>query len=239
MATAPRSTPSPLDEAPAASPRPRRRGRRIARALAWLAGLLVVALLVGALWLRHRIGASLPQVRGERAVPGLAAAVAVERDALGVPTIRAASRLDAARALGFVHAQDRFFQMDLLRHVGAGEVAELVGPPALKGDELRRLHRFRALAERALAGATPAERALLDAYTAGVNAGLRSLGDKPFEYLLLRAEPRPWKPEDSLLAVYAMYFILNDWRGGVESDMATIHDRLPQALFDFLEPPGT
>ncbi len=239
MATAPRSTLPPFDEAPAASARPGRRLHRIARALGLLAALAVVVLLAGALWLRHRVAASLPQLRGERALPGLSAAVAVERDALGVPAIRAANRLDAARALGFVHAQDRFFQMDLLRHLAAGEVAELVGPLAVHGDEERRIHRFRTRAEQSLALATPAQRALLDAYTAGVNAGLKALGDKPFEYLLLRVEPRPWKPEDSLLAVYAMYFLLNDWNGGMERDLAAIHDRLPQPLFDFLEPAGT
>jgi penicillin amidase len=239
MATASRFTRSTPDEAPPAAPRPRRWGRRIARALLLLAGLLVLLLAGAGLWLRHRMEASLPQLRGERALPGLGAAVAVERDALGVPTLRAATRLDAARALGFVHAQDRFFQMDLLRRLGAGEVAELVGPPAVKLDEARRLHRFRSLAESSLAQATPRQRALLDAYTAGVNAGLRALPDKPFEYILLRAEPQAWRPTDSILAVYAMYFLLNDWRAGMESDIALMHERLPAKLFDFLEPLGT
>ena len=239
MATA-RPLPPTRDEAAAASPLPRRRrGRRIARALAWLAGALVLAIVLGALWLHHRVASSLPEVRGERAVAGLSAAVAIERDALGVPTIRAATRLDAARALGFLHAQDRFFQMDLMRRTGAGELAELFGPAAAKLDEGVRVHRFRSLAERALAGVPPAQRALLAAYAAGVNAGLRALGDKPFEYILLRTEPRPWKPEDCFLVVYAMYLDLNDGRGSVEHDLGTIHDLLPQPLFDFIAASGT
>src|SRR5436305_15288565 len=108
MATAPVTAPAPAP----ASARPRRsRGRRIVRALLWVVGLLLVALLAARLWLRHRVAASLPQLRGELAIPGLSAPVAVERDALRSPTLRAETRRDAARALGFVHPQDRFFQL--------------------------------------------------------------------------------------------------------------------------------
>jgi penicillin amidase len=219
---------------------PRRRwGRRIARWLLLLVGVLLLVLLGGGLWLRQRVAASLPRLRGELAIPGLQAPVAVERDALGVPTLRAANRLDAARALGFVHAQDRFFQMDLLRRSAAGEYAELFGPSLVPHDQERRQHGFRSLAARILAAMAPPQRALLEAYTAGVNAGLTSLGDKPFEYILLRAEARPWQTEDSLLAVYAMYFDLHDWRADVERDLGQIHDRVPAKVFDFVEPAGT
>jgi penicillin amidase len=226
MATAPPST------------RPRR-GRRIGRALLLTAGALLLVLLAAGIWLRHRLVASLPQLRGELALPGLSAPVAVERDALGVPTVRAATRLDAARALGFVHAQDRFFQMDLLRREASGEFAELLGPLLLLHDQNRRRHGCRELAARVVAGMTPPQRALLDAYANGVNAGLRALGDKPFEYILLRAEPRPWQPEDSILAVYAMYFDLHDWRARVETDLGVVRDHVPAKVFDFVEPQGT
>src|SRR5947199_7950409 len=186
MATAPVTAPAPAP----ASARPRRsRGRRIVRALLWVAGLLLVVLLAAGLWLRHRVAASLPQLRGELAIPGLSAPVAVERDALGVPTLRAATRVDAARALGFVHAQDRFFQMDMLRREASGEFAEFFGAFTLLHDQNRRKHGCRALADRVLAAMTPPQRALLEAYAEGVNAGLKALGDKPFEYVLLRAEP--------------------------------------------------
>src|SRR6185295_9756917 len=155
------------DPTPAA-PRPRRRrGRRIARALLLLVGLLVVVLLGADLWLRPRVAASLPQVSGELALPGLSAPGAVERDALGIPTLRAATRLDAARALGFVHAQDRFFQMDFLRRVGSGDLAEVLGPALLTPDKNHRLHRFRQQAARPLAAMPPAQRALLEPYATG------------------------------------------------------------------------
>ena len=237
MATA---APSTIPDPTPAAPRPRRRrGRRIARALLLLVGLLVVVLLGAGLWLRHRVAASLPQVSGELALPGLSAPVAVERDALGIPTLRAATRLDAARALGFVHAQDRFFQMDFLRRVGSGDLAEVLGPALLTPDKNHRLHRFRQQAARTLAAMPPAQRALLEAYADGVNAGLRALGDKPFEHIMLRFEPRPWQPADSLLAVYGMYFVLSDSRARVETDLGRIHGRVPAQLYDFLVPFGT
>src|SRR5262249_26235905 len=143
-------------------------------------------------------------------LPGLAAPVTVERDDLGVPTIRGSSRLDVARGLGFVHAQDRFFQMDLFRRAAAGELAELFGHAAVAQDRSVRLHRFRSVAQRVQETAPAPDRALVEAYAAGVNAGLSALGSKPFEYLVLRADPAAWRPEDTVLVVLAMFLQLND-----------------------------
>jgi penicillin amidase len=234
MATAPHPDPSTQPR-----PRPWPRHRRIVRALLVTLGLILLVVLAGGLWLRHRIMASLPRLRGELALPGLGAPVRVERDALGVPTLRAATRLDAARALGFVHAQDRFFQMDVLRRESSGELAELFGSFLQMHDENRRRHDCRGLAARVLAGLPPAQRALLDAYVDGVNAGLGALGDKPFEYVLLRAEPRPWQAADSILVIYAMYFDLQDWRTRVETEVGVVHDHVPAQIFDFVEPEGS
>src|SRR5260370_913331 len=120
------------------SARPRRRWRSkdsVARGRR-LALLVLGVPLLGAgasgLWLRARLRASLPQLEGERTLPGLRAPVRVERDAQGVPRLAGANRMDLSRALGFVHAQERFFQMDLLRRRAAGEVAGLAGPPPLQ-----------------------------------------------------------------------------------------------------------
>ncbi len=177
--------------------------------LLWtLGGLLALAAL--ALWLFLR--GSLAQLDGTQAAPGLHANVTVTRDALGVPTISGANRLDVAYASGFVQAQDRYFQMDLLRRVGAGELAELFGPRALGLDKARRLHRFRARAELALRSMPAEQRAFIERYVSGVNAGLAALSARPFEYALIGVEPRPWTPADSLLAVWAMYF---DLQGGL------------------------
>jgi penicillin amidase len=181
------------------------RGRRIALWLTALVAALLALAVLGA-WLFLR--ASLPQLDGKRAAPGLAGAVTVARDASGVPTISGASRLDLAYATGFVHGQERFFQMDLLRRSAAGELAELFGPKALPLDRAHRLHRFRARAVATLARIKPEERLFVERYAAGVNDGLNALQARPFEYALLGAAPRAWTPADSLLAVLAMYIDL-------------------------------
>ena len=134
---------------------------------------------------------------------GLAGPASIERDAGGVVTVRARRRTDAATATGFVHAQDRFFQMDLLRRSAAGELSALVGGAAVEIDSARRLHRLRSVARRVVELVPDHERELLDAYARGVNAGLDALAVRPPEYLLLRARPARWRPEDTVLAIYA------------------------------------
>ncbi|HEY0060467.1 MAG TPA: penicillin acylase family protein, partial [Telluria sp.] len=166
--------------------------------------LLAAALL--SVWLYAR--SSLPVLDGTIAAAGLSAPVSVARDERGVPLISGSSRADLAYATGYVHAQERFFQMDLLRRVGAGELSELFGPKALKTDEEHRLHRFRARAEGILKAMDPAERAFLERYVSGVNDGLAGLSANPFEYALIGVKPRPWTASDSMMVVYAMYFDL-------------------------------
>lgn len=213
--------------------------RRLARVLLTFAAVLILLAGVFGLYARQRLRASMPVLDGERPLVGLSAPVKVERDALGVPTLAGASRLDVARATGFVHAQDRFFQMDLLRRRAAGELAELFGPAALPADRPTRVHRLRARSERVLKEASAEERRLLETYAAGVNAGLQALGAPPFEYLVLRDAPRPWRPEDSVLVVYAMFLDLNDEDGGREAMLGTMRETLPEPHFAFLAPEGT
>ncbi|MGB5065294.1 MAG: penicillin acylase family protein, partial [Candidatus Competibacter sp.] len=127
-----------------------------------LAGIsLITVLAVGAGWLYGQLRGSLPQLDGSAVLAGLSTPATVERDALGVPVIRGANRLDVARATGFVHAQERFFQMDLLRRTAAGELAALFGPTALDLDRAHRLHRFRHRARQALATLPLEDRALI------------------------------------------------------------------------------
>ncbi len=154
--------------------------------------------------------ASLPRLDGQVAAAGLRAPVTVARDALGVPTIRAGDRADIAFATGYVHAQERFFQMDLLRRAATGELAALLGKTLLPVDRERRIHRFGARVGAALAALPEADRVLLDRYAAGANAGLAGLGARPFEYAVLRSAPRPWRAEDTLLVIWAMYFDLQE-----------------------------
>ena len=104
----------------------------------------------GGAYLQSRLRASLPQMEGERAVAGLGAPVRIERDAHGVPVVRGGSRLDVARATGFLHAQERFFQMDLLRRSAAGELAALFGRVAVEMDREARPLRLRLVVRRAV-----------------------------------------------------------------------------------------
>ena len=199
--------------------------------------LLIAA--VSALWIRARLVGSLPQLDGTHRLPGLSAPVTVTRDAEGVPTIRGASRHDVARATGFLHAQDRFFQMDLARRRAAGELSALVGGRALPLDREIRIHRFRAEARQAINLMAATERAALEAYTEGVNAGLEALAASPFEYLVLRQRPEPWKPEDTFLVVLSMFVTLQESDGAYESTLATMQEVLPKKMFDLLAPRGT
>ena len=213
--------------------------RRLLRLL--IAALVVFALLVvaGGVYVRSQLRASLPRVEGEATIAGLDRPVRVDRDALGVPTMVGESREDVARALGFVHAQDRFFQMDLQRRQPAGELAALVGPRAVVIDEESRRHRLRDVAQRAFEQTEPSYRAVLEAYAEGVNAGLASLGAVPPEYLLLRATPEPWRPEDSILTVLAMFNTLQGRQALFEQTIGAMRDALPEPMFRFLSAYGS
>src|SRR5256714_1046909 len=151
--------------------------------------LLLAALGLGWLLLR----ASLPRLDGALAEAGLTGAVRITRDSRGVPTIEASDRLDLAYATGFVHAQDRYFQMDLSRRLAAGELAELFGGAALEQDRRARLFRFRSVAREVLAQAAPAEPAPLEAYPPGGNAGPPDLSAPPGEAWVLGG-PRSRRP---------------------------------------------
>ena len=201
--------------------------------------VLAAGAVAGAFWARAELRASLAQLDGRLQLPGLTAAVRITRDALGIPTVHAFNRIDAARATGFLHAQDRFFQMDLARRRAAGELSALVGVRALPLDRDIRIHRFRAEAQRAIGLLAAADRELLDAYAAGANAGLQSLAAAPFEYLVLRQTPAAWKPEDSLLVVLSMFVTLQDDDGSYEATLGTMQERLPAAMVDFLAPRGS
>ncbi|MBS0383128.1 MAG: penicillin acylase family protein [Proteobacteria bacterium] len=203
-----------------------------------LLALIVIAVIVFAIGWRLLAG-SRPQANGTVTVQGLSAPVTIVRDADGIPTITAGNRADLSWALGYVHGQERFFQMDLQRRDAAGELAALVGPKALPVDENHRMHRFRVLAARELALMSPHQRALMDAYTAGVNAGLAHLAVRPWEYLLLGAKPQPWTDEDSILTIDAMFLDLNqDGDNARELNIARLRAALPRPLVDFLLAPS-
>jgi len=208
------------------------------RRVAILLAVTGVAAASSVLWVWWQVAASLPLTEGEVALAGLSRPVTIERDASGVPTLTAENRLDLARALGFLHAQERFFQMDLLRRRASGELAELLGPSALGSDRETRLQRFRYRARQVVDGAGADELKLLAAYKDGVNSGLAGLEQKPFEYIVLRQDPDAWREEDSVLVTFAMFFDLNDYDGSREAALAILYEALPGSLADFLAPRG-
>lgn len=205
----------------------------------WLKRLALVVLallLMAVLGLWFFLRGSLAEIDGRRSVPGLAGTVTVVRDNHGVPSITGGNRDDVAYATGYVHAQDRFFQMDLLRRMPSGELSELFGEKALETDRINRLHRFRARAAQAVQAMPAADKRLLERYTAGVNDGLNALGTRPFEYGLIGMAPRPWSMEDSFLVAWAMYIDLQVTGIGRELARGWLKEHASQAQLAFLLP---
>ncbi|WP_370567330.1 penicillin acylase family protein [Deinococcus sp. DB0503] len=172
-----------------------RRLVRVGRGVLWVL-LLVLLLALGAVvWLKET---SRPQVSGTLTLPGLAGPVSVTRDAWGVPHIRAqASDEDAMFALGFVHAQDRAWQMDFQRRVAQGRLAEVLGEAALPQDRFLRTWGFYRAAQSALPALSEQARRMVRAYTAGVNAGFAQ-GRLAPEFRILGYTPEPWTDVDSI-----------------------------------------
>ena len=197
--------------------------------------LVILAFLTG-WWLLH---GSLATLDGDIALPGLSAPASIERDALGVVTIHAANEIDAMRALGYVHAQERFFEMDLLRRSAAGELSELFGKIALEVDKQHRIHRLRARALDNLTTIAGDKMPQLQAYTDGVNAGLADLHVRPWPYLLLQSKPEPWQLSDTALAGYAMFFDLQGGTNERELALWRIKQVVPPALYKLIAADGT
>ncbi len=213
----------------------------LSRPIRWVLRTFLFLLVLscgGVAWIWWQLDGSLAQLEGDLALNGLNDRVVVERDAQGIPTITASNRPDIAFALGVLHAQERFFQMDLLRRNSAGELAALVGPAATRYDTRIRVHQFRKRAQQAAAAMEDSSRRLLEAYTQGVNAGLNHLSSPPFEYRLLNTTPSPWRPEDSLLTLYSMYLDLQPEWNERERSLAVMKDSLPADWYDFLTPKG-
>ena len=150
------------------------RKRLVRRLLLALLALVVVVVLVVSIGATTMVRRSFPDTSGAATLPGLGAQVTVLRDDRGVPQVYASTATDLFRAQGYVHAQDRFFEMDLRRHITAGRLSELVGPSedALATDKVVRTLGWRRVAEAELPLLSPSTRSYLQAYADGVNAYL-------------------------------------------------------------------
>jgi penicillin amidase len=173
--------------------------------------------------------------RGTPSIPGLTAPVEVTFDARGIPTVRAHSMGDALRVQGYLQARERLLQMELGRRVAGGEVAELVGAAALPLDRRQRVFGFAQVAEAAVERLPPAERASAEALADGINAFITShRGRWGLEFELLRAEPRAWKPADSIRMLLLMHQQLSStWESDLQTEALS---SLPAERRAFLQP---
>jgi penicillin amidase len=203
----------------------------------WLRLLLAVfafCAVVAALFVLVPLYRSLPDRGGRVVFPRLAEASAIQRDSHGVLRVSASNRRDVAKLLGFAHAQDRFFQMDLLRRTAAGELAELLGPAALPLDRANRRFHLREVARAALEKLPEPHREIVEDYSLGISAGLYELESDPFEYLLLRTKPAAWKAEDSFLVMASMALLLQHPDGTAELSRQIVRDTFDPATAEFL-----
>jgi penicillin G amidase len=187
-------------------------GRRplIPRILLWSL-VVVLVILIGSLaygW--FVVHSALPQLDGRLRIQGLSAAVTVTRDQHGVPTIEASSLDDLFFAQGYVTAQDRLWQMDVMRRFAAGELSEVLGESLIKSDREQRILGLRAAAKKSLDLANPRDRDFFDAYARGVNAFIEAHRTRlPIEFRILHYASKPWTAEDSVVIANQMVKDLN------------------------------
>jgi penicillin G amidase len=208
-------------------------GRILIGLIALIVAIPVLAVAAGYLWWRQ----SLPQIDGEVRLKGLGAEVRVIRDSHGIPHIFAKDLDDAARALGYLHAQDRFFQMDVTRRVTEGRLAEIIGRRGLGLDRLFRTIDLGGAGRNSFAAMSPEMKAHLEAYADGVNAWLKDSGQGwPIEYKVLGIQPEPWHAEDALIWGKAMAWKLSsNWRQ--DATRAVLAERYGRERTEKLFPP--
>ncbi len=202
--------------------------RRLLSGLGFIV-MLVAALVSGVLWL------TLPPRSQQARIPGLTGPVDIGFDADGIPRIRAATELDAAAALGFVHARDRLFQMDLMRRAASGRLSEIAGPATLGYDRTMRTLGLRRRALEDYAGLPQETRAILEAYARGANAWIAAKGRFSAPEFLVLGAPEPWEAADSLLwgETMGLWLSLN-YR--TELSRQALAGRFPQRVIDDLWP---
>lgn len=206
----------------------------------WLSRILILLLLLAVLsaagaWFYTR--QALPQIEGRIDLAGPAAQISIERDAHGIPTIKAASIGDALFGLGFVHAQDRLWQLETHKRIGSGRLAEAFGEGALDNDRFLRALGVKRAAAVQWRNAGPQARAHVGAYTAGINAYLKNaMKARPPEFVVLGLHPEPWTPEDTLAwAIMMAWDLGGNWTNELARMRLSL--RLPVERIDELMPP--
>jgi penicillin amidase len=199
-----------------------------------LLGLSLAAFIVGyAFLLSH-----LPTLDGEKISAVMQNEGTIERDVLGTAVISAETQQEAAFLLGYAHAQDRLFQMDLLRRNSAGELSEIVGERAIKNDERARFFQFRKRAKAAFLTLPQRHQDLLTHYANGVNTFIEENGSNGLEFAITGAKMLPWREEDSLLANYSMYMDLQAAQVERDLENTLIAKSFGQGMLDFIHQPS-
>ena len=224
--------------------RPFRRGRgrtmlvamRVWRVLSSIGGIVVTLALLAVSAVAAGLFLCLPAADERARIPGLSSPVAIAFDRNGVPHIRAATNEDGAAALGWVHARDRLFAMDLMRRAASGRVSELAGPRALPLDRTMRVLGLQIRSLEQLASLPPSTRAMLDAYARGVNAYIAAHGRWSAVQFAVLGRPDPWMPVDSLLWGKTMgVYLSGNW--DTELSRASLAAAIPRDKVDALWPP--
>ena len=210
------------------------KSQRILRAINILIGLILLLALGTTYWFAWR---PLPETVGSLKAPVSARAL-VSRDGVGIPHIIGASLSDVFFLQGYVTAQDRLFQMDSLRRLAAGELAEIAGPSAIESDRQARRLRLTRLAQRYEKLLPDEDRAVLAAYARGVNYFLETHSDRlPLEFTLLRYEPRSWRITDSILVfLHLVRTLENSWQQELLKEALAAHGDAEKV--NFLMAPG-
>lgn len=199
---------------------------------------LVAITLILLLALYFTLRASLPALDGELTLSKLANAVTVTRDVNGTVAIAARDTVDAMRALGFVHAQERFFEMDLTRRAAAGELSALLGSATIEYDKKKRQHRFRARMNEVWPTLPVDQKKIMTAYAEGVNSGVAGLKATPWQYTLLRAATQPWTEIDSMLVMCEMFYMLQSKSFDGAFENARLREKMSEPVFAWLKPLG-
>jgi penicillin G amidase len=183
-----------------------------------------------------KLRASAPKLEQNVTLKGLDAPVTIDFDQFGVPTIKAKSRLDAMRGLGYVSARDRLFQMDLLRRAAGGRLTEIFGKAVLKMDTNQRIIGCNRVAPKVVSKLPADQREVLEAYSEGVNAFISQPQSRPFECRLLKYQPEQWNSESSVLTLLQMFQNLTAEEEPKRRTLAIIEKTLPKEVMEFLTP---
>ncbi|NDV89972.1 penicillin acylase family protein [Alteromonas sp. 345S023] len=201
-----------------------------------LGAVVLVLVSVGAIY--ATLFMSLPTLDGNDVSQYIDAPSSLERDELGHAIVTTQSKFDAAFVLGFAHAQDRYFQMDLQRRTAAGELAQWVGEPALALDKRHRFHQFSQRAKKVFENLPVEQQEMLVRYAHGVNTALSENSVPPFEYIAAGVTLKPWRPTDSILVAYSMYLDLQGTQ--IELDLArtALKDNFGEQVYRFITQPS-